>query len=127
MEIVTLRLPHIYSRFSAIPESHNVRNMNEWTENHRHLYIGRRCRSYAIASYWQNPFRISSSCSRESSISKFKQLLEQDEEMQNELITLSGKILGCWCTPLPCHGNILISAYNDLNIYVTDSEVAISI
>jgi len=30
--------------------------------------------------------------------SKFKEAVE----------ALKGKILGCWCTPLPCHGDVII-------------------
>ena len=34
-------------------------------------------------------------------------ILENDR-LLNELGTLNNKTLACWCSPSPCHGNILI-------------------
>jgi hypothetical protein len=28
-------------------------------------------------------------------------------ELVERLPTLKGKVLGCWCKPLPCHGDVL--------------------
>ena len=107
--------------FIFFPESppslvnlNNVQDLGAWMEDPRNLYVGRKCNGHNKASYWQNPFRISSSCSRENAISKYRVLLEQDMEMQSKLISLSNKNLGCWCLPLPCHGEILINAFKEL-------------
>lgn len=32
----------------------------------------------------------------------------------NELRELKGKVLGCWCTPQRCHGDVLIKLYREL-------------
>ena len=95
----------------------NVGNIQKWMENPQNTYIGRHCKSYGRASYLQNPFHISSSCSRNDSISKFKMLLERDKEMQSKLPSLANKRLGCWCVPQPCHGETLIHAFMEQPFY----------
>jgi hypothetical protein len=30
------------------------------------------------------------------------------------LFELKGKILGCWCHPLPCHGDVLVKLIKEL-------------
>ena len=88
-----------------------VTDINEWMENKKNIYIGRACRSYTSASYWQNPFSISSTCSREQAISRYEEFVKQDEEMLESLPSLGGMTMGCWCVPLPCHGQILIKYF----------------
>lgn len=34
--------------------------------------------------------------------------LNKDPELVKELLSLSGKKLGCWCKPDNCHGDILL-------------------
>ena len=65
---------------------------------------------------------MSSVCSREVAIAKFKLKLEQDEAMNSNLITLSDKILGCYCAPLPCHGDVLINAFIGKNYTVPEES-----
>lgn len=31
-----------------------------------------------------------------------------DPWFHGRVMELKGKILGCWCVPLPCHGNVII-------------------
>lgn len=31
--------------------------------------------------------------------------LERDLEFKEKVLALSGKVLGCWCVPKPCHGH----------------------
>ena len=34
---------------------------------------------------------------------------DEQESLRNKIKNeLKGKILGCWCKPLPCHGDIII-------------------
>lgn len=39
----------------------------------------------------------------------FHQRLEQDAEFRRRVEELRGKILGCFCKPKPCHGDIIVS------------------
>ena len=103
--ILILETPPTLVNLKTVP------NISAWMEDKSHIYIGRACRSYTSASYWQNPFSISSTCSREQAISRYEEFVKQDEEMLERLPTLGGMTMGCWCVPLPCHGQILIKYF----------------
>ena len=75
------------------------------------VYIGR-------PSKWGNPythlddstraqFKVSS---REEAIKKYEEWITEGEgkHLLNDLHELDGKILGCWCKPKRCHGDVLI-------------------
>ena len=34
-------------------------------------------------------------------------------ELINDLHELDGKILGCWCKPKPCHGDVIAELVNN--------------
>lgn len=83
------------------------------------VYIGRGTR-------WGNPFEIGhgpEGDSREEVIEKYRQYFESeivtDPERRSALLSLRGYRLGCFCAPLPCHGDV-IAAY--LNNYVDQEE-----
>lgn len=68
------------------------------------VYIGR-------PSRWGNPYNIGEHGTREEVIAKFAASLspEKRAEIQREL---KGKILGCWCKPHHCHGDVLAEIAN---------------
>lgn len=81
------------------------------------VYIGR-------PSEWGNPFshlaqsaarfRVSS---REEAIAAYKEwLLAQPELVARVRRELKNKVLGCWCKPLPCHGDILARIANSRSV-----------
>lgn len=37
----------------------------------------------------------------------FKIRVKQDKEYRERVLTLKGKRLGCFCAPLPCHGEVI--------------------
>jgi len=53
-----------------------------------------------------NPFVIGRDGTREEVIAKHKQWLFNQPVFVSLLRHLKGKTLGCWCAPLPCHGDI---------------------
>lgn len=73
------------------------------------VYIGR-----GRGSKWGNPyshkegtlaeFRVNS---REEAIKKFEEYLLSNEDLMKDLPSLRGKVLGCWCAPKSCHGDVL--------------------
>jgi hypothetical protein len=72
------------------------------------VYIGR-------PSKWGNPFSHKEGtlaefrvASREEAISKFEQYLINNKDLMKDLPELKGKILGCWCKPKACHGDVLV-------------------
>lgn len=65
------------------------------------VYIGR-------PSMWGNPFVIGVDGDREEVIRKYEEYVRNEPTMINALPDLKGKILGCWCYPKPCHGDVLV-------------------
>jgi hypothetical protein len=65
------------------------------------VYIGR-------PSRWGNPFRIGRDGTRRQVIRKYEAWLLSQPNLLDELKELKGKVLGCWCKPKACHGDILV-------------------
>ena len=65
------------------------------------VYIGR-------GSKWGNPFRIGRDGDRATVIAKYREYIMGRQHLLSCLPELSGKILGCYCKPKACHGDILI-------------------
>ena len=49
---------------------------------------------------------------REESIEQYKQYLLQNNDLLKQLPSLQGAVLGCWCKPALCHGDILADFCN---------------
>lgn len=80
-----------------------------WQEDNQYVYIGRKNTQYNVPqSKWHNPFRVHGPLSRHDVIEAFREYLMLEPELLADLHELQGKILVCWCAPLPCHGDILI-------------------
>jgi hypothetical protein len=59
-------------------------------------------------SAWHNPFEIGKDGTREEVIERYERyLLEERPDLVERLPELKGKVLGCWCAPEPCHGDVL--------------------
>lgn len=69
------------------------------------VYIGR-------PSKWGNPFKIGRDGTRREVIQKYENYILQNEELMNSLHELEGKVLGCWCKPKSCHGDVLLKLVN---------------
>ena len=80
------------------------------------VYIGR-------PSKWGNPFTHIKDKNtiakyivdtREDAITNYKGYLWKEivngRVTKEELLALDGKTLGCWCKPLPCHGDVIAQA-----------------
>ncbi len=65
-------------------------------------------------SKWHNPFSLKE-CgnSREVCLEKYRDYLLKNKELMNQIEELRGKVLGCWCKPEKCHGDVLIEVLND--------------
>ena len=70
-------------------------------EQRHDQYIGR-------GTKWGNPFAICKSVPREKSIELYRERLAGKPELMACLGELRGKRLGCFCKPLPCHGDVLV-------------------
>lgn len=64
-------------------------------------------------SIFGNPFVVGVHGTRDEVIDKFEEYLLQNHELMNEVRTkLKGKILACSCSPLRCHGDVLLKYAN---------------
>ena len=102
--------------------------MNQWFEAHKQtrvvklkrmrgkiiqnceVYIGRAYHQGGWkfpASPFANPFLVEQ-YGRAESIRRYEAHLRSHPELMAQLPALKGKILGCWCHPLPCHGDVLV-------------------
>ena len=75
-------------------------------------YIGRYNRNFNLkASKFANPFPVKSPEERGTTIEKYKEWLWKEIASNNitkeDLLSLRGKKLVCYCAPKPCHGNVV--------------------
>lgn len=84
------------------------------------IYIGRG-KVGGTESKWGNPYSHKDGTlakykvsSREEAIKKYEEYLLNSPELLKDLHELQGKVLGCWCHPKKCHGDILAKYANSL-------------
>jgi len=70
-----------------------------------HVYIGR-------PSKWGNPFVVGKHGTREQVIERYERWLLGNDALMAALPELRGKVLGCWCAPRACHGDMLVRLAN---------------
>lgn len=95
-----------------MPKVYNKRDKDIPTDA---VYVGR-------PSKWGNPYKIGSCYSiwlsrksipftNEDAVRAYRQHVEgRHEEIKT---TLKGKDLVCWCSPLPCHADVLLEIANN--------------
>ena len=65
------------------------------------VYIGR-------PSKWGNPFAIGKDGNRQEVIEKYREWIQSRPDLLAAVVPeLKGKVLGCWCAPAACHGDVL--------------------
>lgn len=87
------------------------------------IYIGRRLNnpSWNLSdSIWANPFKITIDQCRDQVIKKYKEYLLNQPHLLEQLHTLSGKTLGCWCAPEKCHGDVIIELFKETLLTKTE-------
>ena len=89
-------------------------------KSHYDVYIGR-------PSKWGNPFshldgkgqfKVSN---REEAVIKYREWIMKSD-LLNDLHELENKILGCWCKPQLCHGDVLAGLINQKLLYEDQSD-----
>ena len=71
------------------------------------VYIGR-------GSKWGNKFIIGPDGNREEVIKKYREWILGNKELLSSLHELKGKVLGCFCKPQACHGDVLVELVDKL-------------
>lgn len=69
------------------------------------VYIGR-------GSIWGNPYKIGVHGTREEVIEMYRRHISGNGELLSKLHELHGKVLGCYCKPKACHGDVLVELVN---------------
>ena len=59
------------------------------------------------ASPLANPFRPGRDGSREEVVAAYRAYLLERPDLLALIPGLRGRRLGCWCAPLPCHGQVI--------------------
>lgn len=75
-------------------------------------YIGR-------GSKWGNPFVIGKDGNREEVIEKYRKWIKTQPKLLKALPELKGKVLGCWCFPKACHGDVLLELIENITKHST--------
>lgn len=71
-----------------------------------HLYVGR-------PTKWGNPFVIGRDGDRETVIRKYEEWVKKQPGLIAAIHELRGHDLGCWCSPLACHADVLVRLANE--------------
>ena len=73
------------------------------------VYVGRASPRRGLAeSAFGNPFIEGRHGTRAEVIEKYRSWLLGRQELLLRLPELRGRRLACWCSPLPCHGDVLV-------------------
>jgi len=96
------------SFFSNLEISTNTTKVVHCKKSEYDVYIGR-------PSLWGNPFSSKDKTiakyhvsNKSEAIQKYEDWIENQPHLIKELKALKGKILGCWCKPKPCHGDVIV-------------------
>ena len=73
------------------------------------VYVGRAMlRRSLAASAFANPYRVDVDGTRAEVIQKYRSWLLGRQELLQRLPELRGRRLACWCSPEPCHADVLV-------------------
>ena len=92
------------------------------------VYIGRANRWYGLKqSKWANPFPMDKDATdqeaeRQRVLEEYEAWIRTQPELLAELPTLKGKVLGCWCKPEPCHGDVIVKLILDFSSRGLDNK-----
>lgn len=81
------------------------------------VYIGRACHYGGWnlqESIWHNPFTVAK-YGRDQVLRLYEERVRNSPFLMSKIHELRGKRLGCWCKPLPCHGDILVNIADSLD------------
>jgi predicted transcriptional regulator len=83
---------------------------------HRHVDLIRWAEAVGVyervdrKSKWGNPFEIPADGNRDKVITNYRDhYLPHKPSLTSRIDTLKGRVLGCWCHPEACHGDVLAS------------------
>ena len=92
------------------------------------VYIGRAVNNTTwnlITSEWNNHFfRGNTAKQAAAACEKYEKYLRNERpDLMQRLGELEGKVLGCWCKPGPCHGDVLVKLVKEYCHNKTQSDI----
>ena len=81
----------------------------EWVKNPQNTYIGR-AHGILPESPWANEFKVEQH-GRDMAISMYREKLMNSPSLKDDIQSLVGRSLGCWCAS-ECHGEVLLDLIN---------------
>lgn len=90
-----------------------IRRKNNQVVQDCDVYIGR---AWTMGGWnlsrskWANPYPVKM-FGRDEALRRYEVHLRSTPELLNALPELSGKQLGCFCAPEPCHGDVLVRLF----------------
>lgn len=97
-------------------------------------YIGRPMPAWGLSgNIWSNPYKIGDKVNghplrRDEAIELYERQMRQKLTGPNrdwwrlELEKLRGKRLGCWCSPKPCHGDVLVKLLAEFELIAVENR-----
>ena len=79
------------------------------------VYIGRDYLEFKDEG-WGNPFHVGPDGNRKEVLRKYREWIKNQPRLLARLPELKDKILGCWCKPLSCHGDVLVELLYEYGI-----------
>lgn len=73
------------------------------------IFIGR-------PSIWGNPYRIGRDGTRQEVLEKYYHYVKNSPYLMSKIHQLKGKILGCYCKPKDCHGDMLVKILEEIEV-----------
>jgi hypothetical protein len=67
----------------------------------------------AIGSKWANPFTPRQQAEKSARLAAYEQHVRDSPDLMASLGELDNKVLGCWCHPEGCHGDVLVKLVNE--------------
>lgn len=90
----------------SVVKMSNTKVVNLKTYKDDYIPIGR-------GTMWGNPYIIGVDGDRNEVIQKYETYLRGNPQLLSELPKLDGEVLGCFCKPKCCHGDIIIKLLNE--------------
>jgi hypothetical protein len=91
-------------------------DFEDWNKHENHVYIGRNMNFYVkgtLSSKWRNIFSVKK-FGRDECLRLYEEYIRKSD-LYNDLDELNGKVLGCWCAPEGCHGDVLFKLLKEKN------------
>jgi len=73
------------------------------------VFIGR-------PSLWGNPYKIGRDGTRSEVLVKYYWYIKGNDYFMRKTYELKGKVLGCYCKPKPCHGDVLVKLIEEMDV-----------